>query len=67
MALETQAPKKGGAVIPLLGNHEVMNLMGQLGYVTPDIYKSFARGDSEKRRQQAYGDYLKFLAAHGGT
>lgn len=66
MALETQAPKKGGAVIPLLGNHEVMNLMGQLGYVTPEIYKSFARGDSEKRRQQAYGNYLKFLAAHGG-
>lgn len=66
MALEIQAPKKGGAVIPLLGNHEVMNLMGELGYVTPDIYKSFARGDSEKRRQQAYGDDLKFLAAHGG-
>lgn len=66
MALETQAPKKGGAVIPLLGNHEVMNLMGQLGYVTPDIYKTFAKGDSEKRRQQAYRDYLKFLAAHGG-
>jgi hypothetical protein len=66
MSLETQAPKKGGKVIPLLGNHEVMNLMGQLGYVTPDIYKSFARGDSEKRRQQAYGNYLKFLAAHGG-
>jgi hypothetical protein len=66
MALETQAPKNGGAVIPLLGNHEVMNLMGQLGYVTPEIYRSFATQDSEKRRQQAYRDYLKFLAAHGG-
>jgi len=58
MALETQAPKNGGAVIPLLGNHEVMNLMGQLGYVTPEIYRSFATQDSEKRRQQAYRDYL---------
>src|SRR5262245_8986081 len=66
MALESQAPKKGGAVIPLLGNHEVMNLMGQLAYVTPEIYKSFAKGDSNKKRQQAYRDYLKFLAAHAG-
>jgi hypothetical protein len=66
MALETQARKKGGTVIPLLGNHEVMNLMGQLGYVTPDIYRSFAKGDSEKRRQQAYREYLTFLAAHAG-
>ena len=66
MALETQAPKSRGSVIALLGNHEVMNLIGQLGYVTPEIYRSFATGNSEKRRQQAYLDYLKFLAAHAG-
>jgi hypothetical protein len=66
MALERQAPKTGGEVVPLLGNHEVMNLMGELRYVTPDIYRSFATGNSEKRRQQAYRDYLKFLADHGG-
>ena len=66
MALEKEAPKKGGAVIPLLGNHEVMNVVGLLGYVTPEIYKSFAKGDAEKKRQQAYKDYLKFLAAHDG-
>ena len=66
MALEPQARKKGGQVIPLLGNHEVMNLMGQLGYVTPEIYKSFTKGDSEKKRQKAYADYLKFFAAHAG-
>ncbi len=66
MALERQASNRGGAVVPLLGNHELMNLMGELQYVTPDIYRSFATGHSEKRRQQAYRDYLKFLAAHAG-
>jgi hypothetical protein len=64
MALERQAPKAGGKVIPLLGNHEVMNMVGELQYVTPAIYRSFATGKSEKRRQQAYRDYLKFLAGH---
>lgn len=66
MTLERQAPKKGGAVVPLLGNHEVMNIMGELRYVTPDIYRTFATGSSERRRQQAYREYLKFLAAHAG-
>jgi hypothetical protein len=66
MALERQASGKGGAVVPLLGNHEVMNVIGELQYVTPDIYRSFATGSSEKRRQRAYQDYLKFLAAHAG-
>jgi hypothetical protein len=66
MKLERQASKKGGAVVPLLGNHEVMNVMGELRYVTPDIYRSFATGSSEKRRRHAYEDYLKFLAAHAG-
>ena len=66
MSLERQAPKAGGKVIPLLGNHEVMNVMGDLRYVTPEIYRTFATGDSEKRRDQAFSDYLKFLAAHDG-
>jgi hypothetical protein len=64
MALERQASGKGGAVVPLLGNHEVMNVMGVLRYVTPEIYRSFATGSSEKRRRQAYDEYLKFLATH---
>jgi hypothetical protein len=66
MSLERQAPNAGGKVIPLLGNHEVMNVMGDLRYVTPEIYRTFATQGSEKRREQALSEYLKFLAAHDG-
>jgi hypothetical protein len=40
--LKTEAPKTGGAVIPLLGNHEVMNAMFDFRYVTPGAYATFA-------------------------
>lgn len=66
MSLERQAPRKGGQVIPLLGNHEVLNLIGQLAFVTPDIYTTFADSGSNARRQQAYADYLAILGAHDG-
>jgi hypothetical protein len=65
MALEPQAAKKGGNVIPLLGNHEFMNVIGDLRYVTPEIFLTFATPDSEKNREEAYKDYLEFLSAHG--
>jgi len=64
MALETEAGKAGGRVIPLLGNHEVMNLFGDLRYVTPPNYAAFADNDSEKRRQVAYREYTAWLASH---
>ena len=43
MALEKEAAKSGGRVVSLLGNHEMMNLMGDLRYVTPANYASFRR------------------------
>jgi hypothetical protein len=64
MALERQAEKAGGKMIPLDGNHEVMNLMCDVRYVTPAIYRTFAVDQSEKTRTQAYGDYLRFSTAH---
>lgn len=57
MALQKEAPKSGGCVIALLGNHEAMNLMGDLRYVTPENYGSYAGPDAEKRRDVAYRDY----------
>ena len=64
MDLERQAPKQNGRVIPLLGNHEVMNLMGDLRYLVAEDYQAFATEQSEKRRDEAYHEYRDFLASH---
>ena len=64
MDLERQAEKQRGKVIRLLGNHEAMNIMGDLRYVTDEIYRSFATAQSAGVRERAYRDYLAFLAAH---
>ena len=42
MKLEGEAKKTGGEVTTLIGNHEVMNLVGDLRYVDPREYTSFA-------------------------
>ena len=64
MALEKEAASAGGRVVSLLGNHEVMNIMGDLRYVTPLIYASFADGNSDKRQKAAYDEYVKWRAGH---
>lgn len=64
MTLEKEAPKTGGRVVSLLGNHEMMNLMGDLRYVTPENYASFADSDSEKRQKAAYQEYMKWRSGH---
>ncbi len=64
IALEKEAAKDGGRVESLLGNHEVMNIMGDLRYVTPENYASFADANSEERRKSAYKDYIKWRESH---
>jgi hypothetical protein len=64
MALEKEADAAGGRVISLFGNHEVMNIMGDLRYVTPMNFASFADGDSPKRQQSAYEEYVKWTSSH---
>jgi Calcineurin-like phosphoesterase len=64
MSLEEQAPKAGGQVVALLGNHEVMNLMGDLRYVTAKNYASFADSESEKRQGDALQKYVAWRKSH---
>jgi hypothetical protein len=62
MQLEAQAGKQNGKVIPLLGNHEVMIIMGDLRYVLPEDFRAFAGEQSEGLRERAYEGYRAFLA-----
>ncbi|MDA2927930.1 metallophosphoesterase, partial [Acidobacteria bacterium AH-259-G07] len=67
MALEKDARKRGGRVVVLLGNHEVMNLIGDLRYVPAEAYASFADQKSEKRRRDAYRAYRKLIELRAKT
>ena len=64
ISLEKEAAQAGGQVVGLLGNHEMMNIMGDLRYVTAANYASFADGNSEERQKAAYDDYVKWGASH---
>jgi hypothetical protein len=64
MKLQSQAPQQQGKVIPLIGNHEMMDMMGDLRYVSAGEYAAFATDQSEKVREQAFEDYKKFMAGH---
>jgi hypothetical protein len=63
ISIEEQAPKARGRAIVLLGNHEVMNLLGEQRDVTPEIYATFADAESESRREQAWAQYEQLAAA----
>lgn len=68
-SLHKQAQEKGGAVYSLLGNHELMNVMGDLRYVS---YKGLTEFDSnnsmikgKKNRKDAFkkgNDLANFMA-----
>jgi Calcineurin-like phosphoesterase len=64
LALDEQSAKAGGHVVALLGNHEMMNLMGDLRYVTAGNYASFADSESESRRETAFQKYSEWRKAH---
>jgi len=54
MRLEREAHRAGGRVHLLLGNHEVMNLTGDLRYVANEEYASFLDMESSKEREHWY-------------
>ncbi len=52
MQLEAQANADDGMVHLLLGNHEVMNLVGDLRYVAVGEYAAFAEDESAEERER---------------
>ena len=61
--LQKKAPRKGGKVITLVGNHEAMNVTGDLRYVHPGEYEAFADRNSRQRREAAYEANLEAIEA----
>lgn len=52
--LAREAPRAGGRVVVLLGNHEAMNLVGDYRYTTPGEFAAFADNRSVARRERVY-------------
>ena len=54
MKLEKEARQAGGWVHALIGNHEAMNVYGDLRYVSPEEFAAFRDVNSEKAREELY-------------
>jgi len=52
--LEAEAPRAGGRVVVVLGNHEAMRLLGDNRYTTAGEYAAFADDRSPARREDLY-------------
>jgi Calcineurin-like phosphoesterase len=59
MDLEKQARRAGGEVHALIGNHEAMNLYGDLRYVSPGEYAAFKAANSQEIRDAFYRQHLE--------
>ncbi|RME24699.1 MAG: metallophosphatase [Deltaproteobacteria bacterium] len=61
MSLRQQAADAGGRVVPLLGNHELMNMMGDWRYVTPQDIADFGSVDARRAAFSVDGSLGRWL------
>lgn len=61
MSLEKQASDAGGRVHALLGNHEIMNLVGETRDGTPEIFETFGGEDAVREAFGPRGRYGRWL------
>ena len=59
MRLETEAATAGGNVLVVIGNHESMNLIGDLRYVSKSEYAAFAEDETQEERDHWFAAYLR--------
>ena len=62
-ALKKQARRKGGYVHTLIGNHDTMNVYGDLRYVTAGEYEAFKTKNSKRIREAQWERQLTTMEA----
>jgi hypothetical protein len=68
LTLQLESYSAGGGYHPVIGNHEIMNILGIFDYVSPMGFKHFKKGDLRKNmeaRREYFkigGDFCKYLA-----
>jgi hypothetical protein len=62
MRLQGEAAAAGGALHVVLGNHEAMNLLGDLRYVTPTEFAAYAGDEPAGERERLRTEWI---AQHG--
>ena len=65
--LEGQADRDGGKVHVLIGNHEFMNVTGDLRYVHPGEYEALTTRNSDRLRDAYYQQTVQAIEAQNET
>jgi hypothetical protein len=56
--LQQEAVEHGGRVHVVAGNHEIMNLLGDLRYVSAGEFAGFAQDETAAQRERGYREFL---------
>lgn len=64
VSLAKQAKRKGGYVHMLIGNHETMNVVGDLRYVSDGEYKAFTTKNSPRLQKLQWQRQLDWMKAN---
>ena len=65
MRLEQEAETAGGRVHVLVGNHEAMNLVGDLRYVSREEFADFAAEETVEERERWLAEYARRKNGNG--
>ena len=65
MRLEREAEADGGMVHVLIGNHETMNLVGDLRYVSREEFADFAAEETDEERERWLAEYARRKNGYG--
>ena len=58
MRLQSEAAAEGGALHVVLGNHEAMNVLGDLRYVTPEEFSAYVADEPADLRDRLRADWV---------